>query len=222
LEQFRKGLDELNSLLLEMSCLVENSISNSVNSVIDRNNEAALTVFQNETRINQLEIQIDNLAIRLLALQQPVAVDLRFVTMSIKINNNLERMGDIAVNIAGTALSLLNMKPLMPKVDIPYMAKLAQDMIRDSLDAFMKKDPELAKNVLKSDDAVDALRDQMYDEIVKFMEEDPSLIHPGVDHIFIARGLERLADHATNIAEDVLFFVQGIDVRHQSEQMINL
>jgi phosphate transport system protein len=222
LEQFRKELDELNSLLLEMSRLVENSISNSMHAVIDRNSEAALNVFQNETRINQLEIQIDNLAIRLLALQQPVAVDLRFVTMSIKINNNLERMGDIAVNIAGTALSLLNMKPLMPKVDIPYMAKLAQDMIRNSLTAFIKRDPELAKNVLKSDDAVDALRDRMYDEIVKFMEVDPTLIHPGIDHIFIARGLERLADHATNIAEDVLFFVQGIDVRHHSEQMINL
>jgi phosphate transport system protein len=110
----------------------------------------------------------------------------------------------------------------MPKVDIPYMAKLAQDMIRNSLDAFMKKDPELAKSVLKSDDAVDALRDRMYDEIVKFMEEDPSMVHPGIDHIFIARGLERLADHATNIAEDVLFFVQGIDVRHNSEHIADL
>jgi phosphate transport system protein len=222
LEHFREELDELNNLLLKMSRLVENSISNSVCSVIDRNNEAALTVFQNETRINQLEIRIDNLAIRLLALQHPVAVDLRFVTMSMKINNNLERMGDIAVHIAETALSLLNMKPLMPKVDIPYMAKLAQDMIRDSLDAFIKRDPELAKSVLKSDDAVDALRDRMYDEIVQFMEEDSNHVHPGIDHIFIARGLERLADHATNIAEDVLFFVQGIDVRHHAEQIENL
>jgi phosphate transport system protein len=222
LEHFREEMDELNGLLLEMSRLVENSISQSVNSVVNRDSEAAANVFKNEAHINRLEIQIDNFAIRLLALQQPVAVDLRFVTMAIKINNNLERMGDIAVNIAGTALSLLNMKPLMPKVDIPYMAKLAQDMIRDSLDAFMKKDTELAKNVLKSDDAVDALRDRMYDEIVKFMEEDPSMVHPGIDHIFIARGLERLADHATNIAEDVLFFVQGIDVRHHSEHIADL
>jgi phosphate transport system protein len=222
LEHFREELAELNNLLLEMSRLVENSISNSVHSVINRDNDAALIVFRNEARINQLEIQIDNLAIRLLALQQPVAVDLRFVTMSIKINNNLERMGDIAVNIAGTALSLLSMPPLMPKVDIPYLAKLAQDMIRDSLDAFVKKDVALAKNVLQSDDAVDALRDRMYEEIVKFMEEDPSMVHPGIDHIFIARGLERLADHATNIAEDVLFFVQGIDVRHHSEHIADL
>ena len=214
MEHFREELEELNGLLLEISRLVENSISNSVRSVINRDDAAAMIVFQNETRINQLEIQIDNLAIRLLALQQPVAVDLRFVTMSMKINNNLERMGDIAVNIAERARSLLEMPPLMPKVDIPYLAKLAQDMIRDSLDAFMKKDPELARNVLLSDDAVDTLRDRMYREVVRFMERDPAMVHPGIDYIFIARGLERLADHATNIAEDVLFYVRGIDVRH--------
>jgi phosphate transport system protein len=217
LEHLREELDELNNQLLEMSGLVENSIARSVNAVVNRDNEAALTVFHNEARINKLEIQIDNIAIRLLALQQPVAVDLRFVTMSIKINNNLERMGDIAVNIAECALSLLGMPPLTPRIDIPYMAKLAQDMIRNSIDAFVRKDTELARTVLRSDDAVDKLRDEMYAEILKFMEADPSRVHPGVDHLFIARGLERLADHATNIAEDVLFFVQGIDVRHHAE-----
>jgi len=217
LEHLREELDELNDWLLEMSALVEDSIARSVNAVVNRDNEAALTVFHNEARINKLEIQIDNIAIRLLALQQPVAVDLRFVTMSIKINNNLERMGDIAVNIAECALSLLGMPPLKPQIDIPYMAKLAQDMIRNSIDAFVRKDTDLARAVLRSDDAVDTLRDKMYAEIVKFMEEDPSRVHPGVDHLFIARGLERLADHATNIAEDVLFFVQGVDVRHNAE-----
>jgi phosphate transport system protein len=217
LEHLREELEELNGQLLEMSCLVVSSISQSVDAVINRNKEAAETVFQNETQINQLEILIDNLAFQLLALQQPVAVDLRFVTMSIKINNNLERMGDIAVNIAQRALSLLSMQPLTPKIDLPYMAKLAQEMISDSINAFVNRDPDLAKIVLKSDDAVDNLRDQMYNEILKFMEADPSMIHPGIDHIFIARGLERLADHATNIAEDVLFFVQGIDVRHHAQ-----
>jgi phosphate transport system protein len=217
LEHLREELDELNDRLLEMSGLVEDSIARSVNAVVNRDNEAALTVFHNEARINKLEIQIDNIAIRLLALQQPVAVDLRFVTMSIKINNNLERMGDIAVNIAECALSLLGMPPLKPQIDIPYMAKLAQDMIRNSIDAFVRKDTDLARAVLRSDDAVDTLRDKMYAEIVKFMEEDPRRVHPGVDHLFIARGLERLADHATNIAEDVLFFVQGVDVRHHAE-----
>jgi phosphate transport system protein len=218
LQHLREELDELNSRLLEMSGLVEDSISHSVTAVVHRDKDAAMVVLNNESLINNLEILIDNVAIRLLALQQPVAVDLRFVTMSIKINNNLERMGDIAVNIAESALSLLGMPPIKPRIDIPYMAKLAQDMIRNSLDAFVRRDAELAKTVLGSDDAVDSLRDEMYAEIVKFMEEDPSRIHPGIDHLFVARALERLADHATNIAEDVLFFVQGIDVRHHAAQ----
>ena len=217
MQHLREELDRLNSQLLEMSRLVEDSIARSMNAVVHRDDQAALDVFQNESRINQLEVEIDNTAIRLLALQQPVAVDLRFVTMSIKINNNLERMGDIAVNIAECALSLLGLPALKPQIDIPHMAELAQDMIRKSIDAFVRKDAELARIVLKSDDAVDHLRDEMYATIVKFMEEDPTRVHPGVDHLFIARGLERLADHATNIAEDVLFFVQGIEVRHHAE-----
>ena len=219
MQHLREELDELNNRLLEMSALVEDSINRSVKAVVDRDSQAALVVFENETRINQLEIQIDNIAIRLLALQQPMAVDLRFVTMSIKINNNLERMGDIAVNIGQCAVSLLSMPPLKPQVDIPYMAKLAQDMIRSSIDAFIRKDAALARMVLQSDDAVDNMRDDMYTEIVKFMEEDPRRIHPGLEYLFVARGLERLADHATNIAEDVVFFVQGIDVRHHAEKI---
>jgi len=222
LEHLREELDLLNNRLIEMSRLVETSISQSVVAVVNRNNEAASAVFQNESRINQMEMEIDGIAIRLLALQQPVAVDLRFVTMAIKINNNLERMGDIAVNIAENALSVLSMPPLMPKIDILHMALLAQDMIRNSIGAFVNKDTDLARNVLKSDDAVDILRDEMYTEIVAFMEKDPNIIHPGIDHIFIARGLERLADHATNIAEDVLFYVQGVDVRHNAEHLVDL
>jgi phosphate transport system protein len=130
-------------------------------------------------------------------------------------------MGDIAVNIAQCALSLLGMPAIKPRIDLPYMAKLAQDMIRTSIDAFVRRDVELARKVLKSDDAVDRLRDQMYAEIAKFMEEDPVRVHPGIEHLFIARGLERLADHSTNIAEDVLFFVQGVDVRHHAERKQN-
>jgi phosphate transport system protein len=216
-QHLREELEELNNRLLEMSGLVENSIHCSVNAVVGCDQQAAQRVFENEDRINRLEIMIDNLAIRLLALQQPVAVDLRFVAMSIKINNNLERMGDIAVNIAKCAMSLLQLPQVNPRIDIPYMAKLAQDMIQNSIDAFVRRDVELAKKVLTSDDAVDTLRDEMYSEIVKFMEEKSYRIHPGIDYLFIARGLERLADHATNIAEDVLFFVQGVDVRHHAE-----
>jgi phosphate transport system protein len=215
LRHFEEELEELNDRLLEMSGLVEDSIRRSVNAVINREGESAQTVFQNETRINQLEILVDDIAISLLALQQPMAIDLRFITMAIKINNNLERMGDIAVNIAERAISLLSQTQMMPRIDIPYMASLSQEMIRKSLDAFVRKDIELARNVLMSDDAVDDLRDSIYGAIVKFMEEDSRRIHAGIDYLFIARGLERLADHATNIAEDVLFYVQGVDVRHQ-------
>jgi phosphate transport system protein len=218
LQHFREELDELNNRLLEMSGLVEDSIRSSVSAVVDHDSQVAEKVFENEVRINQLEISIDNIAIRLLALQQPVAVDLRFVTMSIKINNNLERMGDIAVNIAQRAISLLALPSAHPRIDITYMSKLAQDMIRNSIDAFLRRDADLAKKVLTSDDAVDDQRDEMYDVVLKYMEEDSSRIHPGIDYIFIARGLERLADHATNIAEDVLFFVQGIDVRHHANK----
>ena len=218
MRHFLEELEELNNRLLEMSGLVEESICRSVAAVVDHDAQAAQTVFQNETRINQAEIQIDNIAIGLLALQQPMAVDLRFVTMAIKINNNLERMGDIAVTIAERSISLLNDLSQKPRIDVPHMAKLAQDMIRNSLDAFVRKDVELARNVLMSDDAVDEMRDQIYAEIVKYMEADPRRIHTGIDYMFIARSLERLADHATNIAEDVLFFVQGVDVRHHAAQ----
>jgi phosphate transport system protein len=214
LRHFEEELEELNNRLLEMSGLVEDSIARSVNSVINRESVSAQIVFQNESRINELEIIVDDIAIGLLALQQPMAVALRFITMGIKINNNLERMGDIAVNIAQRAVSLLNHTPMVPRIDLPYMATLSQDMIRKSLDAFVRRDANLARNVLLSDDAVDNMRDAIYGEIVRFMEEDSGRIHTGIDYLFIARGLERLADHATNIAEDVLFYVQGVDVRH--------
>jgi phosphate transport system protein len=215
-QHFFDELDDLNALLLQMCALVEESIHGSVSAVVNRDAQAARKVFEHETSINQLEMMIDNTALRLLALQQPVAVDLRFVTMSMKINNNLERMGDIAVNIAQRAITLLNPPSVIPRIDIPLMSRLAEDMIRASIDAFIRRDPDLAKRVLGSDDAVDHLRDDMYQEIVKYMEEDVRRIHPGIDYMFVARGLERLADHATNIAEDVLFFVQGVDVRHHN------
>jgi phosphate transport system protein len=135
-----------------------------------------------------------------------------------KINNNLERMGDIAQNISQYALSLLEASKPAPCVDIPHMARLAQEMVQNSLDAFVRRDVELAKKVLRSDDEVDTLRDRMYSEIRKYIEEESSRVHPGLEYIFIARGLERLADHATNIAEDVLFFVQGVDIRHNASR----
>ena len=164
-----------------------------------------------------MEIEIDDLATRLLALQQPMATDLRLLTSAIKINNDLERMGDLAVNIVERALSLINEPLIKPLIDIPAMATRVQSMIRKSLDAFVKRDAELARTVLVSDDAVDELRDAIYEELITYMERDPKTVRQGINLMFVARNLERLADHATNIAEDVLFLVEGVDVRHHAE-----
>jgi phosphate transport system protein len=169
-----------------------------------------------------MQIEVDELATRLLALEQPVATDLRLITAAMKINTDLERMGDLAVNIAERALSLLSQKLIKPPppIDIPHMTHLVESMVRNALDAFVKGDAELARAVLASDDAVDTLRDAIYDELVRYMERDLSAVRQCVDFIFVARNLERIADHATNIAEDVLFLVEGVDVRHHSTRAV--
>jgi len=188
-----------------------------VHSLVEKDEELATQVLKNEPRINQMEIEIDDMAVRLLALEQPVASDLRFITAAIKINNDLERMGDLAVSIAERALSLTNEPCISPLVDIPYMASLVESMVRKALDAFVKKDSELARSVLVSDDAVDDIRTGTYKELIRYMQQNPPCIPQGLNLLFVARSLERIADHATNIAEDVLFLVEGVDVRHHSE-----
>ena len=200
-----------------MAGLVELAMHESVLSLTQRDSARAQRVLLNEARINQMEIRIDEMATRLLAPQQPMARDLRFLTAAIKINNDLERMGDLAVNIVERALSLITQPPVKPLMDIPRMAHLVESMVRNSLDAFVKRDAELARSVLLSDDAVDDLRDTIHGELVAFMQSDPSTISRALDLILVARNLERVADHATNIAEDVLFLAQGVDVRHHSE-----
>ena len=200
-----------------MSALVEDSVYRSILCLADKDPKQAQTVLRNEAEINRMEIEIDDLATQLLALQQPMATDLRLLTSAIKINNDLERMGDLAVNIVERALSLINEPLIKPLVDIPAMASRVQSMIRRSLDSFVKRDGELARTVLVSDDAVDELRDLIYEELMDYMERDSKTIRQGINLMFIARNLERLADHATNIAEDVLFLVEGVDVRHHAE-----
>ncbi|MGA2325666.1 MAG: phosphate signaling complex protein PhoU [Bryobacteraceae bacterium] len=217
MRHFLEELEELQQRLLEMAGLVESAIYNSVLALSERDEARARQVLNNEARINQMEIAIDDCAVRLLALQQPMARDLRFLTAAIKINSDLERMGDLAVNIVERALSLMKQPPVKPLIDIPQLARLAESMVRRSLDAFVRRDAELARQVLLSDDAVDDLRDAIYGELVGFMERDPSTVSRSLDLIFVARNLERIADHATNIAEDVLFLVQGVDVRHHAE-----
>lgn len=218
MRHFIEELDDLQKELLAMAGLVELAVHESVKSLVERSSSRAQQVLVNEARINQMEIQIDEMATRLLATQQPMARDLRFLTAAIKINNDLERMGDLAVNIVERALSLIEQPPIHPAVDIPRMAELAERMVHDSLDSFVRRDAELARNVLLSDDAVDDLRDDIYQELIRFMQAEPEAIPRAIDLLFVARNLERIADHATNIAEDVLFLVQGVDVRHHAEE----
>ena len=216
MKHFQEELSDLKHRLLEMGGLVESAIYRSVLAVVEKDAEQAQQVLKNEARINQMEIEIDEFATRLLATQQPMAADLRFLTAAIKINSDLERMGDLAVNIVERALSLMHEPVIRPAIDIPQMAKLTESMVRKSLDSFVRGDAELARTVLLSDDAVDDLRDTIYEELLSFMQKDPSNVRPGVKLMFVARSLERLADHATNIAEDVLFLVQGVEVRHHA------
>ncbi len=217
MRHFDEELQDLQRRLLEMGGMVESAIRRAVSALANRDERDAQEVLRGEARINQLEIEIDDFAIRLLALHQPMARDLRFLTAAIKINNDLERMGDLAVNIVERAMSLMAHPPVKPLIDIPHMGRLVDSMVRTSLDAFVRRDGELARGVLLSDDAVDNLRDRIYVELVQFMHQDPAVISPALDLIFVARNLERIADHATNIAEDVLFLVQAVDVRHNAE-----
>ena len=214
---FREELEELQTKLLEMGGLVEAAIHNSVLALVDRDEDKAKEVMWNEALVNQKEIEIDELATRMLALFQPMARDLRFITAVIKINNDLERMGDLAVNITERALTLMREPAVKPLIDIPRIADLAESMVHRALDAFAKHDADMARDVLLSDDAVDRLRDAVYDELLSFMQEERSTINRAVSLMFIAQNLERIADHSTNIAEDVLFAVKGIDVRHHAE-----
>lgn len=218
LRHFDQELEQLKAKLLEMSALVESAIYRSVQGVVEKNAALAEQVMRNEARINQLEIEVDDLAISLLALQAPMAADLRLVTAAIKINNDLERMGDLSVSIAQSALALMKDPVIRPLIDIPHIAGLAQGMVRKALDAFVNRDPELARSVLASDDAVDNMRTASYHELISFMEKNPNQISQALYLLSTVRNLERIADHATNIAEDVLFLVKGIDVRHHNEE----
>jgi phosphate transport system protein len=214
MRQFFEHLEQLQQRLLEMAGLVESSIHSSIRALVERDEEQAEEVLRSEARINQLEMEIDGTITRLLALQHPVASDLRLLRAVGKINTDLERMGDLAVNIVERALTLLNMPHVKPLVDIPQMASIVEFMVRSSLDSFVKRDADLARSVLVSDDAVDDLRDALYKDLIEHMQNDPLTVPPAVHLMYVARNLERIADHATNIAEDAVFLIQGVDVRH--------
>lgn len=210
-------LQRLKQLLLEQGSLVESAIYRSITAVLERNEELAREVLKNEAQINRLEVELDEFAFNLLALQQPMATDLRSIVACLKINNDLERMGDLAVNIAHRALSLVNQPTIAPAVELPRIRMMVESMVRKSLDSFVRCDPEVAREVLAADDDVDKLRTAIAEQLLRSMEEDPRNIRPAVDLLFVIKNLERIADHATNVAEDVLFLTRGIDVRHHAE-----
>lgn len=218
MRHFTVELEELNQKLLEMGGFVETAIHRSVQALVDQDKELAEQVIRDEPRINRREMEIDDLVTRLLALRQPVARDLRFLTAALKINTDLERMGDLAMHIAQRALSLMRHPLGQSLVDIPHMASLVQSMLLKCLTAFVEGNEELARSVLLLDDEVDALRDSAYERLLTVMQSDPALVPPAIDLIFVARNLERIGDHATNLAEDVVFLVKGVDVRHNSER----
>lgn len=217
---FEEELSELKRKLLTMGSLAERALHQSLMALVERDAQLGLQIFDGEEAINLLQIEIDDRAMRLLALQQPMAVDLRLIASAVKINNDLERIGDLCVNIAQRVLSLINQPPVSPMIDLPKMAALAEKMLHDALDAFVNRNADLARTVLESDDKVDRYRDDIFQELVRFMTSHPDAVQCGVDLLLISRNIERVADHATNIAEDVIYAVAGRDVRHHIEESV--
>jgi phosphate transport system protein len=211
---FEKDLEEVKERLLWMGSLAERAVHQSVQAVLDSEKDLAQRVIEEENAINEMQIEMDERVMKLLALQQPAAGDLRFILAVARINNDLERIGDQAVNIAQAALRILRHPRVKPYVDLPRMSELAEEMVRDSLNAVVRKDVELARSVLMRDDLVDALRNQIFRELLTYMMENSAVVFPAFELILVAKNLERIADHATNIAEDVIYMVAGHDVRH--------
>ena len=215
---FDEELQSLKEKLLRMAAAVEDALSLSIEALKDQKEDAAREVLKNEEKINLLDIEVDETCMRLLALRQPMAGDLRFITSAMKISSDLERMGDLAVNVAELALELARLPLLKPLIDIPRMARMAQEMVRDSITAFLNRDDALARDVCLRDDEVDALDDQIFRELLTFMMEDAHSVQRAVALILVSRNLERIADHATNIGEDVIYMVKGKTIKHHIEK----
>jgi phosphate transport system protein len=211
---FREELDALQGRLLEMGGLAEERVRMAVQGLVARDPQLVEQVLRGDEPINQLHIEVDNRCFRLLALHQPMATDLRAIVAAVKINTDLERVGDLAVNIAEAANRYISHAPVKKLIDIPAMGQIAQAMLRDSLDCYVKRDTALAHQVLNEDDRLDGLKTQVFRELLTYMLTDPATIEAALDLILVSRHLERIGDHATNIAEDVIFMVSALDVRH--------
>lgn len=218
IRQYEEELRQIKEKVLRLGGLVEEGIANSIKALVNRDSKLARTVIENDHIINGLEVEIDELCLKVLALRQPAASDLRLITTAIKIITDLERIGDMSVNLSERVLELNEEPPLKPYIDIPRMAEAAQRMLKESLDAFVNGDTELATRVLTEDDFVDDLNRQIFRELLTFMIEEPSTISRAMKVLFISKYLERIADHATNIAEIVVFMVKGKVIRHIKPQ----
>ena len=215
---FQKELVQLKENLLKMATLVEETIRDSIVALMNRDPDMIKRTMEQEDKINIMENSIDEMCLKLLALRQPLAADLRFITSAMKIVTDLERMGDQAINIAERAASL-NLEPqLKPYIDIPRMAEIVQTMVKDVLDAFVNRNSKLARSVCERDDLVDGLNDQVHRELLTYMMSDPKTIPRAVHLMIVSRCLERIADHATNIAEDVIFMVDALVIKHHADE----
>ena len=207
--EFESELQELRRLILEMGAKAEMMTAKSIESLTRRDSRLARSVIDEDARVNRLEADVNDLCVQMVALRQPTAVDLRFITTGLKIASDPERVGDLAVNVCERALELNEEPPLKPYIELPRMAAASSRMLRESLDSFIKEDVELARRVITSDDEVDDMNEELFRELLTYMLDNPRNISRGTRLTFISKYLERVADHATNIAEAVLFMVEG-------------
>ena len=215
---FQEELEAMQGRLLEMGGLAEERVRAVVQGLSTRDTALLQQVMKGDEPVNRLHIEVDERCFRMLALYQPMATDLRGIVAAVKINSDLERVGDLAVNIAEASSRYVSHPPVKQLIDIPRMGQLAQAMLRDALDAYVKRDTALAHQVLNEDDQLDSLKTQVFRDLLTYMLQDPSTVEPALDLILISRHLERIGDHATNIAEDVIFMVSALDVRHHPPQ----
>lgn len=216
--QFDQELNALKENLLKMASLSEEAIAKSIKALVERDSNLAQKIIDRDSEINFLEIEINNQCLKLLALKQPMAVDLRFITSAMKIVSHLERIADQAVNISQRTLELIKQPLLKPLIDIPRMAELAQGMVRTSIDSLVNKDSLLAKRIGGRDNLVDDLNDQIFRELLTYMIEDPRTIKRAIELILVGRHLERIADLATNISEEVVFILNGKNIKHPNQE----
>ena len=219
MRHFHEQLQDLLQKIVMMGTITESMIQSAVNGLVKRNDAMFVDVFNRENEVNRLQVEVDDRAVKLTALQQPMAQDVRFLFMASRIGGELERIADQAINICQNSRHVLEGPPMRPLVELPIMADVAQKMVRDSLSAMIQRDVSLAAVVLEEEKKVDAFRNQIFSTLLDWMKQDPTAIDRSLSLILIARNLERIGDHATNIAEEIIYWIQGRDVRHMKGKL---